>query len=57
LSQKQVIIILERKNKFTIKFIKKNIEKRDVKIITVFDDDFPEELVHISQVPFVIYLR
>lgn len=57
LTEKQIKIILERKNKFNIKIIQKNIEKRNVKIITVFDNDYPEELLHISQVPFVIYLR
>jgi predicted Rossmann fold nucleotide-binding protein DprA/Smf involved in DNA uptake len=43
--------------KFNIDFIKKNIINREVKIITVFDDNFPEELLHISQVPFLIYVR
>jgi len=57
LNEKQIWIILERKKKINIDFIQKNIEKRTVKIITVFDDDYPEELLHISQVPFVIYLR
>jgi DNA processing protein len=28
-----------------------------VKIITVFDDDYPQDLLHISQTPFIIYVR
>ena len=57
LSEKLIKIILERKNKFNIDFIKKNIEKREVEIITVFDENYPQDLLNISQVPFVIYVR
>ncbi len=57
LKDNQIKIILERKNKFSLEFIQKNITQRNVKIITVFDDDFPEEFHQISSVPFLIYLR
>lgn len=57
LSEKLINTLLERKKKYNIDFIKNNISKRGVKIITVFDDNYPEELLHISQTPFVLYLR
>lgn len=57
LSEKLIKTILERKNKFNIDFIKKNIQKREVEIITVFDENYPQDLLNISQVPFVIYVR
>ncbi len=57
LKDNQIKIILERKNKFSIEFIQKNIIQRNVKIITVFDEDFPQDFHNLSQVPFVIYVR
>ena len=57
LNTKLINTILERKKKYNIDFINKNIINRDVNIVTVFDDNFPQELLHISQVPFVIYIR
>lgn len=57
LTEKLISTILERNKKYNIEFIKKNISNRGVEIITVFDYNYPEELLHISQVPFVIYLR
>lgn len=57
ITEKLISTLLERKNKFNIEFIKKNISKREVNIITVNDFDYPKELLHISQVPFLIYVR
>jgi predicted Rossmann fold nucleotide-binding protein DprA/Smf involved in DNA uptake len=57
LSDKLIKTILDRKKKFSIDFIKKNLLNREVKIITVFDDDYPQDLLHISQTPFIIYVR
>jgi DNA processing protein len=56
-TSKLINTILERKKKFKLEYIQKNINNREVNIITVFDKNFPEELLHISQVPFLIYVR
>ncbi|MCP4523930.1 MAG: DNA-protecting protein DprA [Candidatus Gracilibacteria bacterium] len=56
-TEKQISIILERKKQFTIQYIEKKIQERNVEIITVFDEQYPQGLLHISQVPFVLYLR
>ena len=57
ITDKLISTVLERKKKFPIEFIKNNIAQRNVELITVFDDNYPEELLHISQVPYIIYLR
>lgn len=53
----KIKIILERNKKIKISYFQNIIEKRWVEIITVYDDNFPEELHQLSNVPFVFYLR
>jgi len=54
---KEIEDILSRKNKITFNFIKSKLEEREVKIITIEDDDYPKELKNIFNVPYLIYVR
>jgi len=53
----QVIEIIKRKEVINYDLIKKKINDRKVKIITLLDDEYPEELINISNKPYLIYLR
>lgn len=49
--------IIKYKNDINLVDLEKNIISLDVKIITFFDDNFPENLKHIFNIPFLIYVR
>jgi len=55
--KKQIESILEQKKKINLDFIKINIKKRNTSIITVKDIQYPEILMHISNPPYVLYIR
>lgn len=56
-SNKQIEYILERKMKLKLDFIKNKLEKRKVKIVTIFSKKYPDLLKQISNPPFLFYLR
>lgn len=49
--------ILKYKNDIILEDLEKMIIDLDVKIITFFDEDFPDYLKYIFNIPFLIYLR
>jgi len=53
----QIINILERKSQLKISDFQKLLHKREVQIITIFDEDYPQDFHQLSSVPFVFYLR
>ena len=55
--QNKIENILKYKNDINLGDLEKNIIDLDVKIITFFDDDFPDYLKNIFNIPFLIYLR
>ena len=55
--EKQIKIILENYKKLKLDDIEKKLEKRKVRIITVFDEEYPENLKNISNSPFLFYIR
>lgn len=55
--KKQIEFILKQKNNLDLSFIIENLEKRDVNIITIKDDNYPKELRNISNPPYLLYIR
>lgn len=53
----QIKNILERKAKIKYSQILNIIHSREVQIITIFDEEFPDDFRELSSVPFVFYLR
>ncbi len=49
--------ILERKNKIILENIEKKLKDRNVRIITIFSKNYPENLKNIPNPPFLFYLR
>jgi len=49
--------ILEQKSKVNKNFIEKSLEKRQVKIVTIHDENYPNRLREISNPPYLFYLR
>ncbi len=56
-SDKKILKIIENKNKINFSDLNKKIDNLKVKIITFFDTDYPENLRHIFNPPFLFYLR
>lgn len=56
-NENQIENILIRKNKISLKQIENILEKRQVQIISIFDDEYPDDFRELSSVPFVFYLR
>lgn len=56
-NEKQIEFILERYKKLKFDFLEKKIHDREVKIITIFDYEYPDLLKQISNPPFLFYLR
>lgn len=54
---KQIDFILNNKIKYTFTEIKEKLEIRNVKIITINDNEYPELLKQISNIPYLFYLR
>jgi len=55
--QNKIENILKYKNDINLGDLEKMIIDLDVKIITFFDEDFPDYLKNIFNIPFLIYLR
>ncbi len=55
--EKQISLILENKKNIKIENIQKKIDDRNVKIVTIFDENYPELLKNIPNSPFLFYLR
>ncbi len=49
--------ILERKNKINIELIKTKLKKRDVKVVTINDKEYPDNLKQIPNFPYLLYVR
>ena len=56
-TDKQIETILDRKSKIDLNLIKNILEKRNVKIITINDKDYPNNLREIPNQPYFFYLR
>ena len=56
-NQKQIDFILERKTKLKLDYLEKKLLSREVKIITIFDEEYPDLMKQISNSPFLFYLR
>jgi len=56
-SEKQSLFILDRKKKIDFNNILKKLERRNVKIITCLDEEYPEEFNIIFNKPYFFYLR
>ncbi len=57
LTEKQIENILKNYEKINLKNISDTLEKLKVKIITFNDKNYPESLKHISNPPFLLYIR
>ena len=55
--EKDIPKIIERKRNLNENFIQKVIEKNEVKLISKHDWDYPENLKHIPNSPFLIYVK
>ena len=55
--EKQIEIILERYKKINLSLLQKKLEKRKARIITVFDEEYPNNLKNINNSPFLFYIR
>lgn len=48
--------LLKSKDKFEYYLLKK-LKEQNTKIVTIFDDDYPEKLKNISAAPYILYYR
>jgi len=56
-TQKQTEYILKNKQELKLKEIEKKLSNLDVNIITFFEKNYPKNLKHISNPPFLLYVR
>lgn len=49
--------ILETKKKLDTKYLENIITKQDIKIISFFDSEYPENLKNIANPPFILYVK
>lgn len=56
-SPKQIKFILENRNKYNIADIKKKLKNREVVIVTINDNNYPDSLKQIPNKPYLFYLR
>lgn len=56
-NESQILKILELKNKLNTKTIDKKLQNLSVKIITINDKNYPENLKQISAPPYFLYVR
>jgi predicted Rossmann fold nucleotide-binding protein DprA/Smf involved in DNA uptake len=56
-NQTQIETILERKNKLNLDYLAKKLEERNVKIITIKNESYPENLKETANFPYLFYLR
>ena len=54
---KQIEFILKNKWKYKIASIDEKLSSREVKIVTIFDKEYPEYLMEIPNSPYLFYLR
>lgn len=55
--ESKIYFILDNYKKIDIQKIQNKLKQRQVKIITIFDRDYPESFRYISNSPFLFYLR
>jgi predicted Rossmann fold nucleotide-binding protein DprA/Smf involved in DNA uptake len=53
----QIQSILDRKKLLKLDFLQKKLDDRNVKIVTIYDRDYPELLKEIQNPPYFFYLR
>lgn len=56
-SEKQIMNILERKQKIDKNHIQKKLQERKVKIVTIYDKNYPKLFREVSNPPYMFYLR
>lgn len=56
-SDKQIEYILTEKNKLKIADIQSKLSSRNVEIVTIYDDKYPESMRYLPNIPFLFYLR
>jgi len=56
-SPKQIAFILAEFKKCTIDYIDLELRNRNVKLITFFDEEYPDNLKNINNPPFLLYVR
>jgi len=54
---KQIETILDRYNNINISLLEKQLNDRSASIVTIYDDNYPNNLKNIFNVPFLFYLR
>ncbi|KKQ92505.1 MAG: hypothetical protein UT58_C0008G0006 [Microgenomates group bacterium GW2011_GWC1_39_7b] len=48
---------IKHRDSFNIQDYLSKLEKLSIKVVTIFDDDYPENLKGLSDAPFVLYIR
>ncbi len=56
-SHKQAEAILKNKRRISLELIQNKLSKRWARIITIHDSEYPQELLHIPHVPYILYIR
>ncbi len=56
-NDKQLEITLKKYSKLNLDFLILKLEKRKARIVTIFDEEYPENLKNISHPPFLFYIR
>ncbi|MFA5917217.1 MAG: DNA-processing protein DprA [Candidatus Gracilibacteria bacterium] len=56
-SEKEITIILSRKDKINLEKITTVLKERNVELITIKDDEYPNLLKQISNPPYLLYVR
>ena len=54
---KQICFILENKNKYSFLYLEKKLDERNVRIVTILDEEYPEYLKEIPNPPYLFYIR
>lgn len=56
-SDKQIEYILTEKNKLKLSDIQDKLLSRNVEIVTIYDEKYPESMKYLPNIPFLFYLR
>ena len=57
LDDKQIVIILNQKNRINLEKYAEYMQKHEIKMITIFDEKYPQNLRNIYDPPVVLYIR
>jgi DNA processing protein len=56
-SDEQIRYILKRKSIININLLEEKLKQRNVRVVTILDDEYPEALKHIPNSPYLLYIR